>query len=104
MDSPVSLPMGLDPCVCDTRKKPPGIHSMCSVPVNFPPGPMGPGFTSPVNFQLPAKYARFLCSGPGLGICGGVCATASKVENNKTANATMGARFITSLLLCDLIS
>src|SRR6478672_1987190 len=96
--------MELEPWLCETRKKPPGIHSTRSVPVNFPPGPIGPGFTSPVNFQLPVKYARFLCSGPGLGICGGVCATASKVENNKTANATMSALFIMSLLLCNLTS
>src|SRR5580765_1943622 len=69
-------PRGDLPSERQTTAKPPENHSHVSVPVTFPPGPMGLGFISPSVVHLPTKYSRRLCSGPGLGGAPGACATA----------------------------
>src|SRR5688572_12637769 len=65
---------------------------MRSVPVIFPPGPIGPGFISPSKVQLPTNAPSFWCSGPGLGISG-FWATRTPVEIETTAT-TVARRFI----------
>src|SRR6476661_8227597 len=54
----------------------PSNHSQTSVVVILPPGPIGPGFISPVPVHLPTKKPSRSFSGPGLG-AGGACAAAN---------------------------
>src|SRR5688572_10172928 len=59
-------PVGIFPSDRQITLKRPSNHSQVSVAVNFPPGPIGPGFNSPSAFHLPTKYPSRACSGPGL--------------------------------------
>src|SRR5215207_6882151 len=68
-------PIGPLPVVSQTRCQPSNIAHF-SVPVILPPGPIGDGSTVASIFQLPAKCARFSCSGPGFIAVGAWAATA----------------------------
>src|SRR5438270_8594922 len=81
------------PRACNSMKNPPDINSLRDAPVNFPPGPMGPGFISPSSFQLPRKYLSLSTSGPGLGM-GGFCAAATIAESMMAATAIIEAFFM----------
>src|SRR5579871_4325122 len=83
MERPEPLPMELLKSAWQTRKKFPSIHSQRSSSDMAPPGPMAPGFMSPVSDQEPTKYSSFLSSGAGVG---GPCwANAAAASTNHPA-------------------
>src|SRR5262249_38109240 len=69
----------------------PSNHWQSSVLEILPPGPIGPGLTSPSAFHLPTKYASRACSGPGLaGGC--ACPTATCRVTIEVRAATVSER------------
>src|SRR3974390_2862414 len=68
---------------CITRKNLPSIQLALSVDETFPPGPNGPGFKSPSEIQLPARYSSLASSGAGFGM--GICAMTATPKNVTTS-------------------
>src|SRR6266436_6523899 len=79
-----------------TKKYPPSIHSHFWLSVIFPPGPIGPGLTSPSSVHAPASTSSFLTSGPGLG--GSVCAS-KPVTTSSHAAKMIPTRFMSPLFI-----
>src|SRR5713226_3184482 len=97
MLSAVTAPATVLVSVWHTRAKPPENHSHVCVYENFPAGPNEFGLVSPSEAHLPAKYASFCCSGPGLGGPEGACA--KTVATNAKVNRTLAATAIFFFML-----
>src|SRR5688500_9895073 len=89
-------PVGSLPSERQITLYPPSNHSQVSEAVYLPPGPIGPGFSSPSTLHLPTKNPSFLCSGPGAGAPWAAATAAPVVHSTVSTARALKTRVIVS--------